>query len=241
MPLVGDAVERPQELAVVGVERLDEAANAVLASVGADQHFALDHRRCHRLRVPLVGIGDLRFPEQLAGLGIERHQLGVDGAHVELAFGDGDAAIVVSAAYGDDRTQLVLVVPEFLAGRRVDGVDVIERGRQKHHAVVDDRRGLHRLQHRGLEHKRGLEPGDVLGVELLALVVPGLLVAAIRMQPVLAVLAGSIEHRLRDRSERRRHRAHGGRCRARRFLRSTHCRKAEGQRGSGARQPDSTR
>ena len=164
--LVGDRVERPQQLAVGGVERLDEAAHAVLAAVGADQHLAVDDRGRHRFRIALLRIGDLRFPQQLAGLGVERDELGVDRAHEQLAALDRDAAVVVAAADGDDRPQLVLVVPELLARRRVDRVDVVERRRQEHDAVDDDRRGFHRLEHRGLEHERGLQLADVAGVDL---------------------------------------------------------------------------
>ena len=196
--LLGDRVERPQELAVLGVERLDEAADAVFAAVGADQYLAVDVRGRHRFRIALVGVGDLRFPHQLAGLRIQREQLRVDGAHVQRALGDRNAPVVVAAADGDDRPQLVFVVPVFLARFRVDGVNVIEGGRQEHDAVIDDGRGLHRLQHRRLEHERRLELAYVAGVDLLAGVVTGLLVAAVRVQPVLAVAAGAIEHCLRD-------------------------------------------
>jgi hypothetical protein len=40
-PFSGIGVEGPQQLAVLGVEGLDEAADAVLAAVGADQHLAV--------------------------------------------------------------------------------------------------------------------------------------------------------------------------------------------------------
>ncbi len=194
-----DRVERPQQLAVGRVERLDEAANAVLAAVGADQHLAVDDRRRHRFRVALFRIGDLRFPQQLAGLGVERDELGVDRAHEQLAAFDRDAAVVVAAADRDDRAELVLVVPEFLAGHGVDRVDVVERRRQEHHAIDDDGRGFHRLQHGGLEDERRLHLADVSGVDLAPGVVARLIVAAVRVDPVLGVAAGCIEHRLRYR------------------------------------------
>ena len=74
--------------------------------------------------------------------------------------------LLVPQQNGHDRPELVLVVPVFLARRRVDRVDVIERRRQEHDAVDDDRRGLHRLQHRGLEDERGRQLADVVGVDL---------------------------------------------------------------------------
>src|SRR5205085_2646607 len=133
-------------------------------------------------------------------------ELGVDRAHVELAFGDRHAAVVVAAAYGDDWAELVLVVPEFFARRRVDRVDVIERRREKHYAVVYDRRGFHRLEHRSLEHERRLQLADILGVELLTGIIAAVVVVAVGVQPVLAVLGGVVEHRLGDRRQVGRHR-----------------------------------
>ena len=85
--LLGDGVERPQQLAALGVEGLDEAADAVLAAVGADQHLAVHHDRSHGFGVALLGIGDLGLPQHLAGLRVERHQLGVERAHVEHVVG----------------------------------------------------------------------------------------------------------------------------------------------------------
>ena len=218
--LFGNREERPEELAVVRVERLDEAADAVFAAIRADQHLALDDRRRHRFRVTLFRIGDLRFPKQIPGLGVERNELGVDRAHVQLAAFDGDTAIVVAAAHGDDRSQLVLVVPVLFAGRRVDRVHVIERRCQEHDAVDHDRRGLHRFEHGGLEHVGRLHLRHVAGVDLAAGVVSRLIVAAVRMNPVLGVGSGAVEHRLRDRRRRLGH----GFCRrgrgARYFLRA---------------------
>ena len=166
VPLLGDRVEGPEQLAVRGIERLDEAAHAVFAAVRADQHLAVDDHGRHRFRVALLGIGDLRLPQELAGLGVERDELRIDRAHEQLAALDRDAAIVVAAADRHDRAELVLVMPELLSGRRVDRVDVIERRRQEHDAVDHDGRRLHRFQDRRLEHERGLQLADVAGIDL---------------------------------------------------------------------------
>ncbi len=213
-PVSGIGVEGPEQLAVVGVERLDEAADAVLAAVGADQHLAVDGDRRHRLRVAGFRVGDLRRPQHLAGLGVEREQLGVERSHVEPVAHDGDAAVVRAAAEGRDRTHLVLVVPELLAGRGVERVQVVVRGRDVHDAVDDDRRRLHRLEHLGLELERRPQLGDVGGVDLRRRVVPGLRVAHVRVQEVGAVLVGGVELGLRHRDALR-HRRAGGRGAAR--------------------------
>jgi hypothetical protein len=229
MALVGNRVERPQQLAVLGVERLEEAAHAVLAAVGADQHLALDDGGRHRFRVALFRIGDLRLPQQLAGLRVERDELGVERAHEQPVALDRDAPVVRTAAKRRDRTHLVLVVPVFLAGRRVDRVHVVERRRQEHHAVDDDRRGLHRLQHRRLEDERRLELAHVPGVDLVAGVVARLRITPVRVDPVLRVGRRGIEHRLRDLWQRSRHRLRRRRRAGPRFLRMD----AERQRKPG--------
>ena len=61
--LLGNRVEGPQQLAVVRVEGLDEAADAVLAAVGADDDLAVDDRGRHRFGVAEVRISDLHLPQ----------------------------------------------------------------------------------------------------------------------------------------------------------------------------------
>src|ERR1700733_12779862 len=95
--VLGDRVEAPDELAVFGVVGLDEAANAVLTAVGADQNFAVGGGRRHRLAVTLLGIAHLMLPNDRAGLGVERDELGVEGTDIDPVLIDGDAAIVRAA------------------------------------------------------------------------------------------------------------------------------------------------
>ena len=210
--LFRDGIKGPQQLAVVGVERLDKAAHAVLAAIGSDQHLAFDHGGRHRLRIALFRIGDLRLPQGLPRLRVERNELGVDRAHEQLAALDRHTAVVVAAAHRDDRTELVLVVPELLAGHRVDRIHVIERRGEEHHAVDDDRGRLHRFEHCRLEHVHRSQLPDIAGGDLAARVIARLLVAAVGMDPVLRVGAGGVEHRLRDGRRSLGHRS-CGRCR----------------------------
>ena len=166
MAFFGDGVERPQQLARRRFESLDEAANAVLAAVRADQHLAVYHRGRHGFAVAFFRIGDLGFPQQLAGLGFQRHQLGIERSHEELVPFDGHAPVVGAAAEGGDGTHLVLVVPELLAGDRIQRVHVVERGGHEHHAVDHDGRRLHRLAHFHLEHEFRPQRLDVARVDL---------------------------------------------------------------------------
>src|SRR5262249_35732364 len=63
-------IESPQQLAVFGVVGLEEAANAVFAAVGADQHFAFDDGGRHGLAVAELWVRNGRLPHDLASLGI---------------------------------------------------------------------------------------------------------------------------------------------------------------------------
>ena len=196
--ILRDGVERPQQLAVLGVVRLHESADAVFAAVGADEHFALDDGRSHRLAVAELGIGDIGLPHLVAGLGVERDQLGVEGGEIDLVLGDRDAAIVRPAAIGRDRSERLLVVPQLLAGLRVERVDLAERGRDIHHAVDDDGRGLHQFLDLGLEDPGRAQAADVGGVDLRGGVIALLRVVAVGVQEVVAVAGGAIEHVLGD-------------------------------------------
>ena len=194
--LLRDRIERPQQLAVGGGVRLHEPADPVLAAVGPDQHLVVDDGRRHRLAVALLGVGDLRLPQTVAALGVERDELGIERAHEEPPAGDRHAAVVRPAAERGHRPHLVLVVPVLLAGGGVDRVDVVVRRRQEHHAVDDDRRGLHRLDDLGLHDELDPQLVDVPGVDLVPRVVAELRVVTVRVEPVLRLAAGGGEHRL---------------------------------------------
>src|SRR5262249_39062251 len=109
--ILWNGVEIPNELAVLGVVGAYEAAHAVFAAIGADQHFAFDHGRRHGLAVAELGIGDVGLPDLGAGLGVQRDELGVEGGEVDLVLKDRDAAIVRTAAIGGDRPALWLASP----------------------------------------------------------------------------------------------------------------------------------
>ena len=193
-----DRVEGPQQLAVGGVVGFDEAADAVFAAIGADQDFSVDDGRRHGLAVAERGLGDLHRPDRLAGLGVERDQLGVERGEIDLVAIDRGAAIVGPAAIDRDRPHVVLVVPDLLAGLRVECVDVIERRGHIHHAVDDDRRGLHRFAQVGLKDPGDMHIFDVARRDLIGRMETRLIVVAVGVQEVLAVARRVVEHRLAD-------------------------------------------
>ena len=204
-----DSIEGPKHLAVFGVEGFDEAADAIFATVGPEQDFAVHGGRRHGFTVPKLGIRDGHSPYRLAGLGIERDEFGVERGQVHLVVQDRDPAVVRAAAIGRDRTHVVFVVPQFLAGSGVERVDVAERGGDVHDPVHYDGRGLHRLLHLGLENPGRPQSCNIAGRNLLVRIVALLGVVAVGVQEVLAVSRGLAEHVLGHRGDGNRGR--GGR------------------------------
>ncbi len=205
--VLGDRVEAPDELAVLGVIGLDEAADAILAAVGADQDFAVDGGWRHRLAVALLGIADLFLPDDGAGLGVERDELRVERADIDLVVIDRDAAVVRPAAEGRDRTELRLEVPDLLAGLGVERIDVAVGGGDVHDAVNNDRRRLQRLFDFGGEDPGRMQMPHVAAVDLRVRIETRLLVIGVGVEEVFPVLVGVSELLLRDRRDRgsRRH------------------------------------
>ena len=197
--IVRNGVEIPELLAGLGVIGAHEAADAVFAAVGADQNLVLDHGRRHRLAVAELGIGDVGHPDHFAGLGVQRDQLGIEGGEIDLVVENLDAAIVGAAAKGRDRSHLVSVVPELLAGLGVKRVDMAERRRHVHHAIDDDRRRLEQFLDVGLENPGDTQTLDVVAIDLLGGIETCLGVIAVGEQKILRVLVGRVELLLGDR------------------------------------------
>ena len=165
--VLGGGVEIPDELAGLGVIGSDEAADTVFATIRADQDFAVDGGRRHRLAIAERGIGDLGLPHDAARLGVQRDELGIERSQIDLVVIDGHAAVVRAAAIGRDRTHGVLVVPIFLARLGVERIDMVERRRDIHDPVDDDRRRLLGLLHLRLEDPGGVKLADIRRIDLL--------------------------------------------------------------------------
>ncbi len=196
--IFGDRVEIPDLLAGLCVIGAEKSADAVFAAVGADQHFALHDGGRHRLAVAELGIGNVGLPDLLAGLGVERHQLGIKRGEIDLVLEHRHAAVVGPAAIGGDRPELRLVVPELLAGLGVERVDLAERGGDVHDPVHHDGRGLERFAHVGLEDPGRVQAAHVRGVDLGVRIKPPLRVIAVAMQEVAVVAARAAQHLLGD-------------------------------------------
>ena len=135
----GNGVEAPDLLAGLGVVSGDEAANAVLAAGGADDHFVLHHERRERDGVAGVRIGHLGVPQRMAALGIDRDDVRVDGAHEQSVARIASPRLTrpqQRRACGDGA---IGINPEDAAGGGVERHDVVGRLHQVHDAVDNQR------------------------------------------------------------------------------------------------------
>ena len=139
----------PQLLARRRVVRGDDAAvraaPRVAAPAGVD--LAVGHYRPRGLvgRVDRV-VEDLGVPHHLARLGVESYEVVVHARVKDQLTVDGDVAVGVDQAADHVVAQVVrtvaAVLPDRVAGYRVDGLDGVLRVRHEHHAVADQRRPL---------------------------------------------------------------------------------------------------
>ena len=133
---------RPHQLASLGVAGFHLADNAEFTAGHAGDDLALhDHRR-GGVRVTGLVVAQGLGPHHLAGLAVQRHQTGVQGAEVHQVAVDGHATVDHVAARHDAVRQTGVVFPQLLAGARVHGVGARVRGGDIHHAVMDDRLGF---------------------------------------------------------------------------------------------------
>ncbi len=114
-------------------------------------------------------IGELLLPHHLAGVLVQRHHRGVEGAEEHLVAIDRGAAVDHVAARADVVGQAVVVGPQALAGLRIEGEQPRVGGGHVDHAVADDGLGLLAALFLVAE---GVRPGrgqleHVVGVDLL--------------------------------------------------------------------------
>ena len=195
---LGHHVGPPHALAGLAVERLEVAAVPELPAGAAGDDHVLDDQRSHRgaLAGPHVAVG--RVPDLLAGLGVERDEVGGQGGDEDLALGDRDAAVHVAAAQRHVERRRGPVLPQDVAGPRVEGPDPAVPARDVHDAVDDERGGLERVRrlarvqaHRAaLEDPLGRELADVLLGDLVERAVALPVVGAVVGEPVLRLRAG---------------------------------------------------
>ena len=141
LAFAGNGEGPPQFLAVVGIERDDIAADAELAAGATDDDLSVDDQRHQGQILALLVVLHLGVPEDLAGLGVERHDMVIRCREIELVLPQADAAagrMQLEEIVG----KLALVAPILVAGFRVQRDDLPHRRRDEHDAIIYDRRRL---------------------------------------------------------------------------------------------------
>ena len=170
-------------------------------ATAAREHPAVGDDRARGLagRVRPV-VEDQRLPDRLAGRRVEREDMVVGAGVDDQVAVDGDVAVgrgaeeVVLDVVGD----LAAVLPEEVAGDRVDGLDDVARVRHVQHAVVGERRPLLRA---GLQRPRPdhAEIADVVPRDRVQGAVAPSVERPAPHQPVRRI--GVLQHRIGDRNE----------------------------------------
>ncbi len=135
-----DRVERPELLPRDRVERLQLAARREIAARHADKDLAVGDQRRMRMTLAVPVIGRLRLPEHLARAPVERNQIAVGRAPVDRITVDRNAA-VAPGGFGqrDIVREAAGLLPDQLAGQRIEGDDAPRALGNVHEPVGDDR------------------------------------------------------------------------------------------------------
>ena len=132
----GDGAETPGFGAGLRVQRHDEVA-AGRAAGGANHDFPVGGERAPGDAVAGRGVGDRVIPHDIAGLHVQRHQVGVRRRHVQPVPVEREAALHRRRAV---TRQPPRVLPEEVAGRRINRLHLVAEAVHEHHAVVHERR-----------------------------------------------------------------------------------------------------
>ena len=140
--------------------------------------------------VARLGAAHFFVPERFAVPGVDRDEVGVDGAHVKRVAQDREAAVNAPAADAGFGRGNVGPGPEHAAGGGVERDDVIRCLDGIHDAVDNQRRGFELLERACLEDPLQFQIRDVGGRDLIQLGVAIAGHGAGVCQPVLRLFGG---------------------------------------------------
>ena len=146
-----------------------------------------------RIRVPI--------PDHRAGVRIERDQVRIQCADVDLALVDGDPAIddVATGRSADASRSLRVEGPKSLPSARVDGMHDRPRSGHIHHSVHDNRSGFNTASRFQIISPREPEPGHTGIVDLMQTTKPGRSVIEAIAGPLRACCRIGNDHRIVNR------------------------------------------
>ena len=183
--------ESPQPLSGIGIVGIQETADAIFPASGSNDDLVLDDEGGPGGAVAHSVVGPLNVPKNIPGLGVQRHQVGVQGGHEQLVPQQGESSIDGPAAEALVR-QAALVSPKSPARSSVQGIAVVVGSRNVHDPVHHQGDGLELggSPHTGLEHPVDPQVGHVALVNLLERpVVPAAVIPPVG-EPVLRLLQG---------------------------------------------------
>ena len=129
----------PDQFAGLGVTCVNTTDDAEFATRHAGNDQALHDQRSGGVRIAGRELVELLFPNDLAGVLVEGHQLRIQGAKDDQVVVQGGATVDHVTARHDAFRQTVVVLPEFLAGQGVNGVHAAVRGGDEDFAVMNQR------------------------------------------------------------------------------------------------------
>ena len=129
----------PQQLAGLGIARVDAADHAELTTGNAGQHHALHQQGGRSVGMARLVVVQLLVPDHLAGILVQGDQVGIERAEDHQIVVQGGATVDHVTAGHDAVRQAVLVLPQLGAGLDVDCEQARVGASDEHLAVVDDR------------------------------------------------------------------------------------------------------
>src|SRR5439155_25768083 len=93
LPLAGDGMEAPEPFTGIRVVGVDEAAAGRISAGDAHDDLVADDKRRLLGILVLLYLAYLDVPADAPGLGIERHEVGVQSSHVHCPVDDRDTPI----------------------------------------------------------------------------------------------------------------------------------------------------
>src|SRR5262249_162664 len=149
---------------VVGI---NEGADSKLGAGDTGDDFIPERKRRHRATEALKVIGHLRFPEEEAALGVERHEVRIRGRKEEPAAQHASTTIHFGRIIGIDHLATTLILPNDAPAASVKRKDAAQHTGRVHHAIHDEWSGLKRPATWYLERPPRLQPAHVLRHDVL--------------------------------------------------------------------------
>ncbi len=144
--------EAPCPLPCLGVIRIDEAADSVLAARDTHHDLVLKRQRRSRDRVTQLRIGHLGIPTHDSRFDIQCHQMRIECADINAIVQNRHAAVHLAAAAANTWRHAPHVLPQRTPGLRIQSSHAATRLAHIHDAVHYQGRSLNPLRSRHLIH-----------------------------------------------------------------------------------------